>query len=668
MNGLADVRQNYDRAYPHGLGIFIREVIADGQLDRLPAVSLLASINLPNPAGASYFYALLTAIEPSAYAATALNAMLGALVAVIAFDVARRVCGTRAAIAAGLLASVSIWASWVARGAWLQGPIEAMSALAAWLIVNGLTRRASRHVLAAFAWIAASMQTYLVVFGLGAQATAACLAAGRGVTSAPFLRRAAMAGLVVCGVSALAYAGAAVGAGAAPGALIGSWRAADAEARSVELNLDPINHVLRIASGRDFENTFVESDTPLFEARDRWSDARATAVDALMLAGIAMVVAQAVGRPIVGLSPTGALAGEDRSLASRVLLAWLALPVAGTFLVANAVMRDWKVHVFYLLLTSPAPYVLAGAPFALIEGLARKAALPARGALAGGLVVAGAAAVAIPWWNARGEIEANMRFPYNHDGLYSLPMVWQMRLAEHWRALGCATLHAPEDARWLASLLGSARPVRSEEVRVRGSSVIWQVQPQGNNCALLMAEAPAPAHAEKFTVALPGQKRTDRTPVALAFHRSLPVAAPADDALTVNLGEGWRLLALDAPASARAGETITVTHQWLVGMPPGKPHWAWYFAPFVKLYSPGERMLVQIDDAPAILGHAWRTGHVQISAVRFALPADLPAGDYALEMSLFDPNQKKNAVYFDPRWPDRPVVTIRRAMHVFTGD
>jgi hypothetical protein len=671
MNGLAEVRQNYDRAYPHGLGIFIREAIADGQFDRLPAVSLLASINLPNPAGASYFYALLTAIEPSPYAATALNAMLGALVAVIAFDLARRVFGTWAAIAAGLFASVSIWASWVARGAWLQGPIEAMSALAVWLIVNGLTRRDARHLFAAFAWIAAGMQTYLVAFGLAGQAIAACLVAARDMRSAPSLRRATMAGLAMCGASLLIYAGAVAGARASLGAVIDNPNAFNEETRSGGLNLDPINHALRIASGRDFENTFVESDTSLFEARDRWSDARATAVDVLMLAGIAMLVAQAAGRPIAGSRTSNGAAGDARPLASRILLAWFVLPVAGTFLVANAVMRDWKVHVFYLLLTSPVPYVLAGAPLAPIQRLTRNAARPARGAVVGSLIAFGTAAAAIPWWNAHGEIEATVRFPYNHDGLYSLPIVWQMRLAEHWRALGCATLHAPEDARWLASLLGSARPVRSDDLRVRGSSSIWQVQPQGNNCALLMAEAPAPAHAEKFMITLPGQKRTDHTPVVLAFHRSRPIAsaaAPADDALTVNLGEGWRLLALDVPASARAGEMITVTHEWLVGLPPGEPYWAWYFAPFVKLFAPDGRMLVQIDDAPAILGHAWRTGHVQISAVRLALPADLPAGDYVLEMSLFDPNQKKNAVYFDPRQPDQPIVTIRKTMRVFTGD
>ncbi|MCS6849269.1 MAG: hypothetical protein RMN52_16320, partial [Anaerolineae bacterium] len=173
MHGLEHVRQNYDRAYPHGLGIFIREAIADGHFDQLPAVSLLASINLPNPAGASYFYALLTAVEPSAYVATALNAMLGALVAVIAFDLARRLFGGWAAFAAGLFASVSIWAAWVARGAWLQGPIEAMSALALWLAVNGLARAKPKHLFAAFAWAAACLHTYLVAAGLLAQLAAA---------------------------------------------------------------------------------------------------------------------------------------------------------------------------------------------------------------------------------------------------------------------------------------------------------------------------------------------------------------------------------------------------------------------------------------------------------------------------------------------------------------
>jgi hypothetical protein len=132
----------------------------------------------------------------------------------------------------------------------------------------------------------------------------------------------------------------------------------------------------------------------------------------------------------------------------------------------------------------------------------------------------------------------------------------------------------------------------------------------------------------------------------------------------VNLGEGWRLLKLDAPDSARAGEQVTVIHEWLVGQPPNEPYWFWYFAPFVKLFAPDERMVLEIDNAPAILGYAWRTGYVQVSAVRFTLPADLLPGNYTLELSLFDPNQKKNAVYFHPSQPQTPIVTIPKTIRV----
>ncbi|MFN4293112.1 MAG: hypothetical protein ACK4JD_03180 [Thermoflexales bacterium] len=662
MHGLEHVRQNYDRAYPHGLGLFIRQAVAEGRFDQLPAASLLASINLPNPAGASYFYALLTAIEPSAYVATALNAMLGTLVAAVAFDLARRLFGGWAAFVAGLLAGVSLWAAWVARGAWLQGPLEAMSALTLWLAINGLARGKPKHMFAAFAWVAACLHTYLVAAGLLAQLVAATLIGAFSLRSlgrwSAGLRRAAAAGAAVCVLSALVYAGAVISARASLTAVVNNPHAFNEETRAGRLNLDPINHALRIASGRDFENTFVEPDTPLFEARDRWSDARATIIDALLWIGLGMLAIQAAGRsrPDPAYAPT-----------SRIALGWFVLPLLATFLIANAIMRDWKVHVFYLLLASPMPYVLAGAPFVLLERATRHASRKTQYAILALASPAAIVAVAIPWWNAQGEVEAAMRFPYHHDGLYSLPIFWQMRLAERWRALGCVTLHAQEDARWLASLLGDARPARADEIRIKGASSIWQVRPEGGECALLMAESPAPAHAEAFPMPVPGQKRTDRTPVAPMLYRAPPLESalrPSDSAFIVNLGEGWRLLELQTPAAAHPGETITVTHDWLVGLPPPEPYWSWYFAPFVKLFAPDGRMIAQVDDAPAILGYRWRAGHVQTSAVRFALPADLPPGEYALEMSLFDPNQKKNAVYFDPKQPSTPVVTIRRVLLV----
>ncbi|MCX6018364.1 MAG: hypothetical protein NTZ50_07665 [Chloroflexi bacterium] len=46
------------------------------------------------------------------------------------------------------------------------------------------------------------------------------------------------------------------------------------------------------------------------------------------------------------------------------------------------------------------------------------------------------------------------------------------------------------------------------------------------------------------------------------------------------------------------------------------------------------------------------------------IPADAAPGRYTLEFSLFDPNQKKNAVYFDPRDPATPVVVLKRTIVV----
>lgn len=660
MHGLEHVRQNYDRAYPHGLGLFIRQALIEGRFDQLPAVSLLASINLPNPAGASYFYALLTTLAPGAYVVTALNAMLGALVAAIAFDVARRLFGNWTAFAAGLFASVSLWAAWVARGAWLQGPIELMSALTLWLAMNGLTRGQLRHVLAAFGWVAACLHTYLVAVGLLGQLAVAMFISVVSLYRlrrwSVDLRRAVALGIGVSILSVIVYAGAMVAAGVAPETVINNPNALNEETRAGQLNLDPLNHVLRIASGRDFENTFVETDTPLFDLRDRWSDARATLVDAFMLIGLAMLALEAIKRR-----------HTVQALPSRIALGWFILPVVATFIIANFVMRDWKVHVFYLLLASPMPYVLAGAPFALLERMSQRTGAVVRFALLALTMPVAAVTIVIAWWNANGEVEAAVRFPYHHDGFYSLPLVWQMRLAQRWHTLGCTTLHAQEDAHWLASLLGNAAPVRAGEIHIKGTSSIWQVPPEGGACALLMAESPAPTHAEPFEIPIPGQKRTDRTPITLMLYRSLPIESALrlpEDALKVNLGEGWRLLKLQSPAVAQPGETIAVVHDWLVGAPPAEPYWSWYFAPFVKLFAPDGQMIMQIDDAPAILGYRWRSGHVQSSIVRVALPADLPVGQYALEMSLFDPNQKKNAVYFNPKQPDTPIVTMRKMLLV----
>jgi len=652
LNGLEWIRQNYDRAYPHGLGIFIRDAIADGRLDQLPRVSLLASINFPNPAGTSYFYALLASIEASPYIPTALNAMFGAVVAAVAFNIARRLFGSVwAATAAGVFAAVSPWAAWVSRGAWLQGPIEPMAALTFWLLFNAITANRPRHILAAFVWVAACLHTYLVALGL-LSGTVAVGALG-GIRSLAHMRRAIPVGLSICLVSLLVYLGALASQRASLQSVIANPNAINEQTRAGQLNLDPIAHVLRMPGGRDYEKTFVESDTPMFALREVISDARATATDGLLAIGILTGAGMAL-----------------RNAKARLPLIWLVLPVVGTLLIANLVMRDWKVHVFYLLLTSPAPYVLAAAPIAWVEqasNVMRQNRRLTFDVLRLTLLVLALPTIGIPWWNMQGDIDSVQRYPYTYEGLPSIPLGWQMKLAQQ---LGnCDTVATNETERnmWLMSLTSSAQQINSAAFAAGQNASAWLLSPKGNDCLLTVGDAAPVTNAASSAITLPGQKRTDYTPVVVNIYRSAPprfVNAPVGEPsfLTTNLG--WTLLDQQMPQSAQRGSTFEIDQTWRIDTLPTEDFGQWYFAPFVKLIAPDGKTIVDVNDAPTIIGYKWRQGHVIMSTIKIAIPADAPTGLYTVELSLFDPNQKKNAVYFNSFAPSNPIVTIQRRLSV----
>jgi hypothetical protein len=662
LQSLGWVRHNFDRGYPHGLGMAIREAIAQNRLDQLPAVSLIASINFPNPAGASYFYALLTAIEPSAFVATALNAMLGAVVAVIAYSIARRLFGPWAGVVAGVLAGTSLWAAWVARGAWLQGPIEFMAALTFWLLVNGIAHRKPRHLFAAFAGVALFMQTYLVAFGLLAMAIASVLGIGalaaitrkrRKTNPTPNPsprgrgeRKAFIAGASLCVLSALLYFGATISARASVESVVNNPNAINEEMRAGGINLDPLNHAFRMASGRDYENTFVLPESANFAQRDAISDGRATISDALMLIGFVLAVALAFSNT----------APAPQRITSRMLLLWLLLPVIGTLLIANLVMRDWKVHVFYILLASPAPVVLVGAPFGLLQRWLARHSINTQRAFAGACFALLAGAVFVNQWNFAGDIEATQRQPVNYTGLDGLPLKAQMQMAQ-WARANCNALNNPQERLWLASVFGNIELVHAGSYQNKNNSTMWSVQPRGGNC-LFQIEGPTPSNADVTTLALGGEPAA-----TLQALRARDLTGELGDVkYTTNIG--WTLLDLRLPQSAKAGDMITVTHIWRVDSLPNEPFATWYYAPFIKLIAPDGRQLLDMDGAPSLEGWAWRPGELLVSDAHVALPAELPAGDYTLEMSLFDPNQKKNAVYFDPVAPATPIVTIQRQLNV----
>ncbi len=638
LDQLELTRQNLDRAYPHGLGILIRDALASSHLSELPRLGITASISLPNPAGASYLLALLTALDPDPYTATALNALANVLVVAVAMHFTRRSAGFMASLGAGLLAGVSPWAVWVARGAWLQGGLEAAAALTCWLMMNGLVHERRKHLLAGLTLTALTMQTYLVAFGLLAQVLA--MTAIRWRTLRATTRRAALTGLALCAASVIAYVGALNAEGFSLRQALDNPNAHNEVTASGQLNLDPLTHLLRVASGRDFENTFVEADSPGYAARDWLSDLRAGVVEMLAVIGVAALAAR-------------------RAPADVLLLTWAALPTFGALVIGNVAMPSWKVHVFYLLLASPAPYAFAG------TALSAGALLPSRA----GRVVFGSALSAVVFvaalisaWNLQGEREALARFPLHHDGLHSLALRWQRALAREARQQ-CQYLSNDEPQEWLISLMGKSARARRATYRQSAQGAAWLIGAEGGACLIATRLNQPPAHADLvWQSALQGVDRTDRSPARVALFRVRDLPAASADDLKTNLG--WSQAFINAPAQALAGQVVTITQGWRITALPDEPFWFWYFAPFVTLRDANGQAVAQLDRLPAFEGWQWRIGDTFYSEAWLRLPDDLPPGIYALEISLFDPNQGKNAVFFSSLAPEQPMITIQKQLLV----
>ena len=84
------------------------------------------------------------------------------------------------------------------------------------------------------------------------------------------------------------------------------------------------------------------------------------------------------------------------------------------------------------------------------------------------------------------------------------------------------------------------------------------------------------------------------------------------------------------------------------GLPP--PHTGyqkWRYEPFIKLINPQGQVVLSAEGA-GVLGDAWRAGDRIVSEVNVDLPANLPAGAYRLELSLFDRGQGRNAWWLKP--------------------
>jgi hypothetical protein len=630
-----------DRTYPHALGITILDALSSLQFSQLPTLSLHITVGVRNGAAASYMLALAGLFDRSLYFAIAIELMLSVLAVAMTYALTRRLWGTEPAFIASLLMATSPWAAYYARGTWVQGSLEFFTVAAAWLAWPALQQGKPRRLIGAYAIAAFAFQTYLAAIGIIAQ-----LALSSALAFQRRLAHAVVAGLVICAASIALYV--AFLAASPDGVLMEKITplfersAAPAQTQQGNPNAslleqrftrDPFAHALRLVSGRDYTTVWTgrEDNYPL---RHALNEARAVLAELLMLAGgIALLLR------------------VRRDAMARVVLAWFALPVAAGFIVAAA-SSTFDLQPMYLLLGSPAGYMMAGAAWLLLPKTIASKRLAL--ALLGVWAAANVAIAGVAFVSAANSVYAQ---PFVGT-LNWLPLRWGERIGAVLR-VQCDVVNDSTDANkdqklWLTSWNRTSRNVQMESARFKDAGNVWSVQAQGGNCVLLPAGAPAPAHAEAFAVQFDDGTR-------YAVHRSLPYTR-TEPLMKVNLG--WSLLNVSAPESARAGEEIVIQQDFRVDTLPAEPHADWLYQPYVKLLNAQREGVAQVDNGAALAGWGWQAGALQLNTIRLRVPPNLPAGEYTLEISLFDPNQMKNAVYFDPVAPVEPILVLRRPLNI----
>lgn len=618
-----------DRANPHGIGIVLLDAVARGDWANFPLFSDDASIGLPNPPLLTYAYAFAALTGRSLSMANALGLIANTIAVAAAYGIGRRVGGWHAGMIAATLLACSNWGVTLARGTWHPTPLEPGTVLSAFLLIAGVTRSRPRLLLAGFVVAALTAFTDVKAFVLLAQAPLAVLIAGgaRGPQ-----RRVWLQGVAICIGAGLLYVALLFAGGRADTITnIGLLRAeqpafteGDLRARDITPeNRDPVGHFLRLATNAGYALTWTDPSLPGYALRRGLEDAQSTGLAVLAAIGVLVMLAR-LRRP-----------------EHRLLLVWAALPIAA--LAVLALRRDdFRVPPYYLLFTSPVAHVAAGLALSLVLTRVK----PALTALVC-IVLA-----IVPTWNFAAAAQTVYSAPFNGNVGF-MPLRWSQRLGHLWRDQCPQMILDPHW--WIISLRETSETSRRGTLRDNATSLIWAANENGGTCGLVQS-GPALPNAELLPLLLDDGS-------VVRTYRSLPYRAPADVApLDVNLG--WTLLDHTVTPALQPGGTITVTHVWRINTLPAEPYATWYYAPFVKVRAPDGAVVADINTARALEGWTWQPGDIVISEVYVQLPADAAPGSYAVQSSLFDPNQAKNAVYFDPARPGEPILTLDRTVMV----
>lgn len=641
---------DYDRSYSPGIGLSILNQVQTGMTLIGMLHSESSNSGLTNPALPNYVFALVEIFDQSPYVVTLLSAMLGVLVPVFTVNLGTRLLGARVGLIAMMLAAGSAWSAFFARGAWYTAFFELAIILPVWLLVNAL--QSKKPVRLSLPIIAAAVMAnfYLVAFAVATQFGAVVLLVRARLQNLPrtlVLFALAWFISVLC-LAAVVAANRSTNIRTAGFELV-YGNPTDEQKKDLtkpRLNLFTLERLSDLVGGYFDEVTpgwmfpsFTAGASPEIRAiRPAWTAewltanrTRSTVINLAGLLGLLIWVWHARSRLIM-----------------RVLVIFALIPVLEQIIVTS-LLPTFPANHQNMFLAAPMIYLI---PALGVDGFLRGCSwlgsrLGLQAAAAGARVIACAVGalviLAIPFVGWAGEANVLLH-PPGTPQITDMPLLWQMRLSEAIRA-NCSVLDSPENPfelsrlkqqYWYYTLMHSARTVRAASDIHVGASDGWQVGGVGGDCAVRLADESAPPYSERVPIT------ASEIAGRLSLFRAVALPAITGSVTTNNLG--WRLLTTDLPARLHPGDLLVVQQRWLVERIASDSTDDARYDTFIKLLGPDGRTAAQADASSVRLA-TWMPGEQLQTATRLLLPADLKPGAYRIELTHYDRNQKKNAVF-----------------------
>jgi 4-amino-4-deoxy-L-arabinose transferase-like glycosyltransferase len=546
-----------------------------------------------SPAGFTYLLVLPWLLLRNVWALHALVGLVNVLPVPLLYNLLRRLRqGEAVAGLAALLCAASPWLIQFSMNLWPEAVAPALLALVFTLLslaLFGAGRRRARRLTGALVSLAVLTQMHLLVFFAAVQ-TAVVLALNR--------QRWAWRALLPGGAALL------LATGVYGAALLAHW---PDQANKLALFLHPptsaplpisseaLEHALRFVTGRDYEIVYGNDGSPAWQTRRAVSLAVSWALAGAAVLGLGLALWKVVRRradaPFWGAT-----------------LAWWGLPIAA-FTVSSH-----SIHPYYLLLSLPAGFALAGLGLAwLLRPRALRWAVAAVLALGAWVNIDASARFALDR-PARGTLSRLYWPAVQALQQAAAPLVEAQQLNEAYVEVDSSTLSA-NLGRDLTAVNWFSLP--ELEIFPLGRPALYIRFTRNQAAPALPLARPMgvlnfPYHDIITFDQVPAMSRAELSALP---HNS--VEWPSDTGLTL---VGYDLAAPQA----------LVVYWTVDSLEDGR--FQWIYSPYVHFTNAAGQMAANLS-APGLQGYQYRLGDVY--RYTFTVP-DLPAGRYTLELGLVD--------------------------------